>query len=83
MEKYNSRGGYGFNYSDKEKVARRARNTCEHIDCLRPNNGITHHLEGIFIAKLEKKPKSVIRNPELNALKLCNLHNLPITLYAR
>jgi hypothetical protein len=66
------RDGYGFSSIDKEVVHKRARNRCEFEDCPLPNNNIVHHLEAVFIAKLDDKPKEVIHDVTQNALMLCD-----------
>ena len=69
MEK---RKGYGFNNIDKQKVRERANGNCEKPSCPLPNNNIVHHLEAVFIAKLDGKPKEVIHDVSQNALMLCD-----------
>lgn len=73
------RDGYGFTGEDKYMVHKRAAGRCEHINCDRLSNGVVHHLESVFIAKLDNKPKSVISDPNLNALKLCEPHDIDLT----
>ena len=82
------RDGYGFSLGAKREVHERAGRDCEFpgFECDRPNNGIVHHLTGVYEAKLSRRPmrgkefvvfkddKSAISDPDQNALMLCDPH---------
>ncbi len=73
MERYNTRGGYGFTLETKELARKRANGRCEYSSCDRPNTGRINHLSGILEGKIKGTPKSWIRSLD-NAVLQCELH---------
>lgn len=70
------RRGYSFSSFAKEYVRDNANGNCEFpgYDCPRPNNGLVHHITGVYVAKLDARDKSRIIDPDENANMLCDLH---------
>lgn len=74
----NLRGGYGFTQKDKQMVHQRAGKACEFpgFDCPEPNTGQVNHITGVAEGRMSGMPKSVVSDPELNAVMLCDSHEL-------
>lgn len=72
------REGYGFSSEAKRYVHERANRSCEFPaePCERRNNGIVHHITGVYEAKLSGMDKRVVSDPDLNAVMLCDPHAL-------
>lgn len=70
------REGYGFSPEAKQQVHFRAGNNCEFPadPCPRKNNGIVHHISGVYESKMSGMTREVVHNPDLNAVMLCEPH---------
>jgi hypothetical protein len=74
MEK---RHGMAFSVEDKQSVRERAQGGCEFPPgCERPNTNKVNHLTGVFEAFLDNKDKRAIKDPNLNAVMLCEPHEV-------
>src|ERR1035437_1547455 len=67
---------YRFSSEERRVIHAEGGNSCQFPGevCERPNNGIVHHLTGVFEAWLDHKDPRAVSDPDMNALLLCNPH---------
>ena len=67
---------YRFSRGKKTLARERANGRCEFPgeSCNEINNGIVHHITGVFEAKLSDMSPESISDINLNAIMLCNEH---------
>jgi hypothetical protein len=67
---------YRFGSEERRVIHAEGGNSCQFPgeECERPNNGIVHHLTGVFEAWLDHKDPRAVSDPDMNALLLCDPH---------
>jgi hypothetical protein len=70
------RGQYRFSQEAKREIHDEGGRSCQFPGevCERPNNGIVHHLTGVFEGWLDHKDPRAISDASMNAFLLCNPH---------
>jgi len=76
MEK-DHRAGWEFSPDQKINVRQRSGGFCEFpAGCDRPNTAKVNHITGIYEARLDHKDRRAMSNPDLNAIMLCDTHEV-------